>query len=190
MDTWPTLLLISVVCFSMRLIYIVREKPKFSLYKDILVYLFIIYILCLFYVVTFQDVSWSTSNFIPFKEIFRYSFGSKLFIKNVLGNMIMFIPFGFFVSYFLKLDKVYIIGIVLLITSVTIEWTQLVIGRVFDIDDIILNLVGGIIGYYIYRFVHNIRVHLPSWLQKDFVYNIIMLLFVCGIIFYLVKVVI
>ena len=32
-------------------------------------------------VVTFQDVSWSTSNFTPFKEIFRYEIGDRLFYK-------------------------------------------------------------------------------------------------------------
>ena len=34
--------------------------------------------------------------------------------------------------------------------SLTIETVQYYIGRVFDIDDIILNLVGGIVGFLIY----------------------------------------
>lgn len=37
--------------------------------------------------------------------------------------------------------------------SVTVETTQLLIGRVFDIDDIILNIIGGIVGYGIYRLI-------------------------------------
>lgn len=84
----------------MRITYILKYKVDFILYKELFSLLFVIYVMCLFYVVTFQDVSWSTSNFIPFKEIFRYEFGTKLFFKNVIGNMIMFVPFGFFVSYF------------------------------------------------------------------------------------------
>ena len=87
----------------------------------------------LFHIVTFQDVTWSTSNFTPFKEIFRYTFGSRAFYKNVVGNMIMFMPYGF-VSYFISL-KPYLILLLSLIVSITIETTQL-IGRVFDIDDI------------------------------------------------------
>ena len=68
----------------------------------------IIYILCLFQIVTVQDtVYWSTNNFIPFKEIFRYEFGSKVFIHNIIGNIILFIPFGFFVSSILKTKKYY-----------------------------------------------------------------------------------
>lgn len=189
-NMWPTLLLVTVVCFSMRLINIIKTKPKFSLYKEIIAYFFIVYILCLFYVVTFQDVSWASSNFTPFKEIFRYHFGSKLFYKNVLGNMIMFIPYGFFVSYFLKLNKIYSVGILTFITSITIEITQLLIGRVFDVDDILLNLIGGVIGFGIYHLVHNMRIKLPNFLKKDYIYNIIMLLFVGVVIVYLVKVVI
>ena len=40
--------------------------------------------------------------------------------------------------------------------SVIIELIQLKIGRAFDIDDIILNIVGGILGYFLYRIVDKI----------------------------------
>ncbi len=186
---WPTILLLTVVCFSMRITYLVKNKEHLVLYKELISYFFIIYILCLFYVVTFQDVSWSTSNFIPFKEILRYNLGSKLFYKNVLGNMVMFVPFGFFASYFLKLRHIHSISILSLLTSITIELTQLFIGRVFDIDDILLNLIGGIVGFIIYVLIHNIRIKLPEFLKKDIVYNIIMMLFLIGI-FIVVKLVI
>ena len=188
-DMWPTILLITVVAFSMRLTYVFKNKEKFVLYKELMFYFFIIYILCLFYVVTFQDVSWSTSNFIPFKEILRYSIGSSAFYKNVLGNMVMFVPFGFFVSYFLKLEKVYSITLITLLTSFTIEITQLVIGRVFDVDDLLLNLIGGIVGYLLYELIHKVRIKLPNFLKKDYIYNIIMVLLIIAVGFYVVKVV-
>ena len=188
-DMWPTLLLISVVAFAMRITYVFKNKEKVVLYKDLMFYFFVIYILCLFYVVTFQDVSWSTSNFIPFKEILRYSIGSSLFYKNVLGNMVMFVPFGFFVSYFLKLEKLYGITLITLLTSVTIEVTQLLIGRVFDVDDLLLNLIGGVVGFLIYKLIHNVRIKLPNFLKKDYIYNIIMILLIVLVGFYVVKVV-
>ena len=53
-----------------------------------------------------------------------------------------------------------------LLTSLSIETTQSMIGRVFDIDDIILNLLGGIMGHYLYRFLDNIKSHLPVFLKK------------------------
>lgn len=188
-DMWPTILLITVVAFAMRITYIFKNKEKFVLYKDLMFYFFVIYILCLFYVVTFQDVSWSTSNFIPFKEILRYNIGSSMFYKNVLGNMVMFVPFGFFVSYFLKLEKMYSITLITILTSVTIEITQLLIGRVFDVDDLLLNLIGGIVGFLLYELVHKLRIKLPNFLKKDYIYNIIMILLMILVGFYVVKVV-
>ena len=185
---WPTILILSVVAFSMRITYIIKNRGNIVLYKDLMFYLFFIYIICLFYVVTFQDVSWSSSNFIPFKEILRYEIGSRMFFKNVIGNMVMFIPFGLFVSYFLKLEKVYSITILSLITSITIEITQLVIGRVFDIDDILLNLIGAVIGFFLYNLIHKIRIKLPDFLKKDIIYNIITLIFAGALIIYVTKI--
>jgi len=184
-NTWPMILMYTVILASMKIIYIIKNNQKFILYKEIINLSFIIYTMCLFYVVTFQDVSWSTSNFILFKEMFRYEIGSRLFFKNVLGNMIMFMPYGFFISYFLKIDKKKTIVFLTLITSLTIELTQLKIGRVFDIDDIILNIIGGFIGYYLYFILTKIRDKLPEFLKKPSFYNIIMLVTLVLFLLYL-----
>lgn len=175
-EVWPTILISSVIAISMRLVYLIKNKQKIILYREMLSLIFIIYVLCLFYVVTFGDVGWSNSNFIPFKEMFRYSFGSNLFIKNVLGNIIMFVPYGFFVSYYLDLKKTLSAFLLVLLVSTSIETTQLLIGRVFDIDDIILNIVGGMIGFVIYKLLDLINDHLPSVLKNPIVYNIIIVL--------------
>ena len=176
-EVWPTILISSVIAISMRLVYLIKNKQKIIIYKELLALTFIIYVLCLFYVVTFGDVSWSTSNFIPFKEMLRYSFGSNLFIKNVLGNIIMFIPYGFFVSYYLNLKKPLSAFLLVLLVSSSIETTQLLIGRVFDIDDIILNIIGGILGFLIYKLIFIINNHLPKVLKNPIFYNIIIVLF-------------
>ena len=177
-EVWPTILISSVIAISMRLVYLIKNKQKIIIYKELLALTFIIYVLCLFYVVTFGDVSWSTSNLVPFKEMLRYSFGSNLFIKNVLGNIIMFIPYGFFVSYYLNLKKPLSAFLLVLLVSLSIETTQLLIGRVFDIDDIILNITGGILGFFIYKLIFIINNHLPKVLKNPIVYNIIIVLFV------------
>ena len=99
--TWPMILISVVLLSSLRLSYLLKSKEPFVLHKELLTLFFVIYILCLFQVVTFQDVSnFGTNNFTPFKEISRYTFGSRLFIKNIIGNMLMFVPYGFFVSYY------------------------------------------------------------------------------------------
>ena len=156
-DVWPMLIIITVIISSLRIAYLITRHKKFLLHKEIIYLLAIIYILCLFHVVTFQDINYGESNFVPFKEIFRYSFGSHKFIRNVLGNIILFIPFGFLSSYLLKNRHLSVVTILTLIASGTIETVQYYIGRVFDIDDIILNLIGGIVGFLIFIGLDAIR---------------------------------
>ena len=182
MEVWPMMLIFCMVIISLRIVFILKTNHNFVVYKELFYLSFLIYIMLLFHIVTFQDVTWSTSNFTPFKEIFRYTFGSRAFYKNVVGNMIMFMPYGFFVSYFISLKKPYLILLLSLIVSITIETTQLVIGRVFDIDDIFLNILGAFIGYLIYRFLSEVIKKLPSFLKKDYIYNIIIISVIIGII--------
>lgn len=155
-EIWPMLLIFCVVIVSLRIADILKNKKEINLCKEIGNIIFTIYIMFLFEIVTFQDVSWSTANFIPFKEMFRYVIGSKLFIRNVIGNMFLFLPYGFLVSYSLRLKKPYILLLLTIIVSLTIETTQLLIGRVFDIDDIFLNIVGSLFGFFIYRIIAKI----------------------------------
>lgn len=165
------ILIFTVILLTFRITQIIVHKEKFILYEELMKLGFIIYIMCLFYVVTFQDVSWSTSNFIPFKEMFRYRLFSAMFFRNVIGNMIMFMPYGFFLSYFLKLNKKSVIFFLCILVSCTIETTQFLIGRVFDVDDIMLNVLGGLLGYYLCRFTIYIKNHLPSFLKNQIFYN-------------------
>ena len=70
-----------------------------------------------------------------------------------------------------------------LLVSVSIETTQLLIGRVFDVDDIILNLIGGMIGFIIYKLIYIINSHLPELLKNQIVYNIIIV--ICTVIMFM-----
>ena len=56
-----------------------------------------------------------------------------------------------FLNYFFKVKVISLI-IITILYSLSIELTQTLIDRVFDIDDIILNLVGSIIGYYFSKY--------------------------------------
>lgn len=181
---WPMLVIILVILVSLRITYLIKCKSKFILYQELLMLAFIIYILCLFHVVTFQDVNYGTNNFIPFKEILRYDIGTNKFIKNIIGNIIMFIPYGFFASYYLKNKKASIIIILSLIVSSTIEIVQLYIGRVFDIDDVILNVFGGILGYLIYMILDKISSKLPKFFRSNIFLNICAILIITVMIIY------
>lgn len=149
-NIWPLVLFISVVAITLRCAYLFRGSKKFVLHKELLSLVFIIYILCLYYVLTYQDINYGGVNLIPFKEMTRYEIGSYKFMKNIVGNILLFVPFGFFASYYLNNKKASVITIVTLIVSGCAEGMQYYLGRVFDIDDIILNLVGGIVGFLIY----------------------------------------
>lgn len=182
-DIWPMLIIILVIVCSLRITYLITKHKRFQLHKELIALIFIVYVLCLFHVVTFQDNNYGVSNFTPFKEIFRYSIGSDKFIKNVLGNIILFIPYGFLTSYFLKNKKFSIITILTIITTVTIETVQYYIGRVFDIDDIILNLVGSIVGFLMFVGLDAIRSKLKI-LKNDTVLDIIIILILAVVIIY------
>ena len=156
-DLWPMLILMSVVLITIRLTYLKINKKNTNISKELISLCFIIYIMLLFELVTTTDFESFSNNFIPFKEIFRYSITSKLFYRNVIGNIILFVPFGYFISYYCKLNKKWYLGIVITgITSLTIEIIQMGIGRSFDVDDIILNIIGGLIGYLLYYFSEKI----------------------------------
>lgn len=189
--TWPIILITLIISIIIRVYFIKTNKLKVVLYEELILISAIVYTMCLFYVVTFPDSSapWSTSNFIPFKEIFRYEFLSRLFIKNVLGNFFMFIPLAFYLSYIFKIRKFKYIFFLNLLVSLTIELIQLCIGRVFDIDDIILNILGGITGYYIYYLFHLIKNKYENLLNKTIFNNTItiisIILFIIGCIYIL-----
>lgn len=176
--TWPMIVISMVVLISLKVTDILIKKEKIVFYQELLKLFFVVYILLLFQVVTIKDVSGFGINFIPFKEIFRYDFGSYLFIKNIIGNLLLFLPFGFFVGYLLKIKKFNVILILSIITSLSIEITQLAIGRVFDIDDIILNVLGGMFGYLIYYLIDKFSSIIPQKLKKNFIMDIITILFI------------
>ena len=152
-NTWPIIAITVIALISLRITYVIKYKKKFIVYEELLSLIFVIYILMFFQIVTYQDVISYGNNFIPFKELTRYTFGSSLFYKNIIGNILLFMPYGFFAFYYLRLernDKWLALGLVFLVSS-SIECVQLLIGRCFDVDDILLNLVGGMVGFYIYR---------------------------------------
>ena len=151
--------------------------------------LLILYIAVLIYVCFLSEdygrdvvTSYYRYNFIPFKEILRYKVGSKVFMRNILGNILLFVPFGLFVSYIMKTRKVTPILFISLVTSGVIEYTQLKIGRTFDIDDIILNVAGGFVGYLIFIICDTLESHLPAFFSTDLFKNILTII-LCVIIF-------
>lgn len=186
-NVWPMIFIFTVILVSIRLTYLIYNKQKIVIYKEILTFCFILYILFLYYIVTFQDNNYGTNNFIPFKEIFRYEITSTLFLKNVVGNILLFVPLGLFMTYYIK-NKSFIITLILTIfISCTIEFTQYVIGRTADIDDIILNSAGGLLGYIIYSKWNKIIERLPKFLKNQVFLDIVTIIIIIALVFILFK---
>lgn len=185
-DIWPMLVIFLVVLITIRVSYIKINHERFVFYKEFLNLIFIVYILLLFELLTSTEMNTNSGlNLVPFTEIFRYEIGSKLFIFNVIGNILVFVPFGYFVSGYVKANKVSHILFISVITSLTVEIVQLQIGRSFDIDDILLNVTGSIIGFLLFIGLTAIRKHLPRFFQSDLFYNLIcIILFVIVLVYF------
>lgn len=184
---WPVIAIFLCVLITVRIAYLITNHKKIEIYKEVFGLIFVIYILLLFELLTATDTNpYHGVNLKPFTEITRYKFGTRLFNINVFGNILIFIPFGLFISSYLKSKKVFPVLFISIITSTFAELVQLKIGRSFDIDDIILNVVGSIIGYLLYLALKKLKQKLPSCLKKDFIYNILSLLIFAGIIYWLI----
>ncbi len=185
--SWPTLVIVLAIVIILRVAYLTKSERKFVLYEEIFDLLFLAYVLILFQLVTSQDIAGGGTNWMPFREILRYDVGTTEFYKQVLGNMLLFVPLGYFASKYCKLKGLGGITIITLLCSATIETVQHFIGRSFDIDDIILNVTGGIIGFLIYVALKAIGKHLPEFLRKDWIKNIISIIILVFIVLYTYK---
>ena len=186
--SWPTVVIVVVISAIMRLAYIIKnDRKSFRLYEELFNLMFIVYLLVLFQLVTSQDLIGGGTNLTPFKEIFRYELMSSAFIKQVLGNIILFVPLGYFVSYYCKIKGIVGITIISLLSSVTIEIVQHFIGRSVDIDDVILNVVGGIVGFLLYKLFKSINEKLPNFMKKKWFYNLLSLIIILLVSLYLVN---
>lgn len=139
------------------------EKGNGKLHLTAVV-LFMLYLVILFYLLFFSETYGRTMdsgyryNLVLFKEIKRFWFyraalGWKMVLLNLAGNIVAFAPFGFFLPQFCRAAKNAVLCVLFsALFSLAVETVQL-FSRVgaFDVDDILLNTVGGLAGYCCYR---------------------------------------
>jgi Glycopeptide antibiotics resistance protein len=100
-----------------------------------------------------------------FKEIkrfyqYRHQLGMEAFLLNVVGNMVAFMPCGFFLPVVSRRGKKWYNATWLCFgLSLCIETVQLLfkVGS-FDVDDLLLNTIGGVLGYLFYCIVQWFRI--------------------------------
>ncbi|MBI5978599.1 VanZ family protein [Clostridium perfringens] len=151
-------------------------KQKNIVFKVIIYLIFILYILSLIYILLFKNgdafilsqyinkksfiEKLSYAQLVPFTTIKEFIFEAPTYliaIKNLVGNIIIFCPLGFLLPLIsMKLNSWKKVILIIFLISFLIESIQLVTGLgFFDVDDLILNTLGGIIGYWIYKLFKN-----------------------------------
>lgn len=95
------------------------------------------------------------ANFVPFKTIASYVLGHEGFLigsLNIVGNIVLLIPIGF-IAPFVYQKMTWRTSLVLAVASgLAIELLQVVLHvGIFDIDDVLLNALGVILGYGVFK---------------------------------------
>ena len=89
-------------------------------------------------------------NLTPFHTIrnyMKYAPTSDWLRVNIVGNIVMFIPWGFCLPLLWKeYQSFFKLSFMALFLPVCIEFFQLFVGRTVDVDDVILNFVGSMLG--------------------------------------------
>lgn len=118
----------------------------------------IVYATILFMPITFTPET-HTLNLVPFNFT-----DFNQFVVEKIPNIMLFIPLGFFMPIVFKSTrKLYKTALISFVITFSIEFFQYFIGRSSDIDDIITNLLGAIIGYGIFFIVNKIFKNQKWW---------------------------
>ncbi len=96
------------------------------------------------------DYSYNLELFKEIKRFWEYRevLGTKAVLMNLVGNVAIFMPFGFILPWASRYTNFLQTAWFSLLFSLIIECVQLVtkVGC-FDVDDLLLNTIGGCIGY-------------------------------------------
>lgn len=142
-----------------------EKKKRNKLFRVLEILLFVVYLAVLCYFLFIADRMGRTFservyhyNLMPLKEIsrfwsYRQTLGFWSVMLNLIGNVVAFIPFGMFLPRLFPACRRFILTVFLAFEfSLCVEILQLVwkVGS-FDVDDLLLNSLGGILGFLVYR---------------------------------------
>lgn len=132
--------------------------------------LFVLYIIFVFYFLLISEIYGRIDkmqeyhyNLVLFREIkrfwnYREQLGMFATATNLLGNVLIFLPFGFFMAMASRYRSFLSTLIYSFALSLTIELSQLFMKvGCFDVDDLLLNTIGGILGFITFLVCNVIR---------------------------------
>ncbi|MFV0381776.1 MAG: VanZ family protein [Breznakia sp.] len=158
-------IVVSTIAFA---VYVFYKKQKSETYeKRFIVFCFVFYMTTLLYLTVYREGLFTntsrTLNLYPFVTLissFQLLYAQDALaaigyvIYNVIGNILWFMPLGYFLCIFHKNIKIYYVFWGSLLFSLTIEVVQyLCYVGISDIDDVIFNTLGGLTGYVVYILV-------------------------------------
>ncbi|MDR1961480.1 MAG: VanZ family protein [Gracilibacteraceae bacterium] len=156
-----------------------KTSPKTAAY--ILLALFALYLIVLVKITIFQGERARALNLVPLATIAEYSLsiwrGNVIIgISNLMGNLIIFFPFGYIcASLFPAMRKLARIMAAAFVFSLAIEICQYIFAcGSADIDDVILNSLGGLAGFGIYALGPKKSAH-----KKAILISALMIVLVC-----------
>ncbi len=145
----------------------VRKKKIFRALGKVLFLLYVIFLIYFLFLAEWYGRTGVSEeyryNLELFKEIkrfitYREQLGIFAVLTNLAGNIIIFVPYGFFISMASRSRGFFKTLFFSMGLSLCVELTQLFtrVGS-FDVDDILLNTVGGVIGYMIFLICNGVR---------------------------------
>lgn len=159
-DSWYVLTPIALISLIAFFGWAYRKGWKLHPLQYVLVLSFEIYLLSMFHLVFFPiDVNLGMyANQIPWYRTINFIPILTIDVKTFLLNILMFVPFGMYLPFFkerLSVKQVIKIGFYF---SLSLEVTQLLIratlgsGRSTDINDLLANTLGAVIGFLVVRY--------------------------------------
>lgn len=123
-----------------------------------------VWLLYLLFFVSFRnsDSSHFSIKPIPFDTIDEYliviTYSKIDFFKNIIENIFLFLPYGFLGILYPRLKKLGWFILTFFVIINIVEFSQFYFKRGFaDVDDVILNTTGALVGYFIYRTLFYIK---------------------------------
>jgi len=167
--TFALLLLTAITLLALPIFFLLRKRKGISILRQFAclfwgVSLGLILFATIFFVwpITFRP-EYRFLNLVPFDWL-RLANPVHMFMIEVVPNILFFIPLGLFTPIvFSKMRSWAKTFLFVFLVTFGVETIQFCIGRTADIDDILANFLGGVIGFLLFAFLHRLCKNSKIW---------------------------
>jgi glycopeptide antibiotics resistance protein len=162
-----------IILLIMQVFFFIKKLPvrRNLLYTALLIYIVLVFGVTLFPIPIRRRFGNDLEYyFIPFESLKVDFRNSAYAVRNLLGNIIMFMPLGILLPLLMRKRNFWRILLISAASAVFVEFMQFLIGvfvgyhyRQVSIDDVILNLAGAILGWLIYKIIRRL---IPNFVKR------------------------